>query len=292
MIEKKTLPLRYEGAKIKKIKNSASPRLSGSKGFLLFFIFAIALSACASSSSQIVIPTVSLDSPSQSLTSATISGGATAKGTVVPVKKVELSFPLAGLVKNVGVVEGNLVAQGQTLVVLDTAILEARVREAEATVVTQETQVTYLKRTGTTPERLDAARADVARAQATVDSLKAQLAQATLLAPFQGTIASVNISPAEFASAGQIVVVMGDLTRFQIETTDLSEKVAPNVRVGQRVNVFIEALNKDVGGKVIDVARISKTIGGDVVFTVTIELNEQPQGLRWGMSANATIETK
>jgi len=31
-------------------------------------------------------------------------------------------------------------------------------------------------------------------------------------------------------------------------------------------------------------------VGGDVVYKVTIELDEQLKGLRWGMTAEVTIE--
>ncbi len=256
---------------------------------ILISIFALALTACGSSASPTVIPTVSLDSGSQTLSSAS---KATASGIVVPVTKVELAFPLSGAVKTVEVAAGDSVTANQPLVTLDSSVLEARVKEAEANVVTVKTQLAYLIRTGTSQERLDAAQANIDRAQSAVDIAKAQLAQATLTAPFDGTIASVEISPAEFASPGQIVIVMGDLTHFQIETTDLSEKDVPVVKVGQTATVFIEALNQEFSGKVVDIARFSETVGGDVVFKVTIELDEQPEGLRWGMSADVTIETE
>jgi HlyD family secretion protein len=203
-----------------------------------------------------------------------------------------LAFPLSGVVKTVEIEAGDSVKAGDTLATLDTTILEAKVKDAEAAVVTEQTQVAYLVRTGSDNERLEAAKADVERAQATVEIAKVQLAQATLVAPIDGTIATVDISPAEFASPGQIVIVMGDLSHFRIETTDLSEKDVPGIKVGQAVSVFIEALNQNFNGKVVDIARVSETVGGDVVFKVTIELDDQPEGLRWGMSAEVDIETK
>ncbi len=261
------------------------------KGFwILISIFTLVLAACAQPASSTAIPTVSLDSNSQTFNPS--SSKATASGIVIPVTKVELAFPLSGAVKTVEVEAGDSVTANQPLVTLDTTVLEARVKEAEANVVTVRTQLTYLIRTGTSQERLDAAQANIDRAQSAVDIAKAQLAQATLVAPFDGTIASVEISPAEFANPGQIVIVMGDLTHFQIETTDLSEKDVPAVKIGQTAAVFIEALNQEFNGKVVDIARVSETVGGDVVYTVTIELDEQPAGLRWGMSTEVTIETK
>jgi RND family efflux transporter MFP subunit len=257
--------------------------------FILAALFALVLTACGTQSTPAVIPTVSLDSASQTSSS---SGNATASAIVVPAIKVELAFPLSGAVKTVEVEAGDSVKAGDTLVTLDTVILEAKVKEAESAVVTEQTQVAYLVRTGTDNERLQAAKADVDRAQAAVEIAKAQLTQAALTAPIDGTIATVDISPAEFANPGQIVIVMGDLTHFRIETTDLSEKDVPGIKVGQAVSVFIEALNQNFNGKVIDIARVSETVGGDVVFKVTIELDDQPEGLRWGMSADVDIETK
>jgi RND family efflux transporter MFP subunit len=259
----------------------------------VFWIFtsvlALVLSACGASATPTAIPTVSVDAAAQSSAS---SGKSSSSAIVVPVEKVELSFPLSGAVKTVEVAAGDSVTAGQPLVTLETVILEAKVKEAEARVVTVKTQLAYLVRTGTSQERYDAAQADIDSAQAQVDIIKAQLAQATLTAPFAGTIASVDISPAEFANPGQIVIVMGDLSHFQIETTDMSEKDVPALKIGQPATVFIEALDQDFSGKVVDIARFSETVGGDVVFKVTLKLDDQPDGLRWGMSAEVTIETK
>ena len=257
--------------------------------WILTSILALALAACSSSATPTAVPTVSLDTASQSSSS---SGNASASAIVVPVEKVELAFPLTGTVKTVEVAAGDSVTANQPLVTLETAILEAKVKEAEANVVTVTTQLTYLKRVGTSAERLDAAQANIDRAQAAVDIAKAQLAQATLTAPIDGTIASVDISPAEIVNPGQIVVVMGDLSNFQIETTDLSEKDVPSVQVGQNATIFIDALGAEFSGKVIDIARVSETVGGDVVYKVTLEFDSQPEGLRWGMSAEVNIETE
>ena len=180
-------------------------------------IIALSLAACSQNATAEVIPTISLDSSSAQPSSPLSSGGnASASGVVVPVKKVELAFPMLGAVKTVEVVAGDEVTANQPLVTLDASILESRIKEAEANVVIVQTNVTYLKRAGENQERIDAAVAEVERAQALVDIVKAQLAQATLIAPFDGTIASVEISPAEIANPGQIVIVMGDLTHFQI----------------------------------------------------------------------------
>jgi multidrug resistance efflux pump len=147
----------------------------------------------------------------------------------------------------------------------------------------------YLARTGTDQEHLDSALADVARVQATLDAAKAALAQATLAAPFSGTIASVDIVPSETVVPGQVVIMLGDFSDFRVETTDLSERDVPKVKVGQPAQVRVIALNQSLPGKVTEVSRIASTIGGDVVYKVTIEFDNQPTGLLWGMTADVQI---
>ncbi len=256
--------------------------------YILFILVlsALLLTACSGNATPTAIPTVVLSNKPSSA-----SGGVTASGEVVPVQKASLSFAMTGIVTSVPANEGQTVAAGQTLVSLDTTILEANVKEAQANLAAAQTQVKYLKRIGTDQEHIDSAQADVDRAQASVDSANAILAQATLTAPFAGTVASVEISPAETVVPGQVVIMLGDLSNFQVETTDLSERDVTNVQAGQTANIFVQALNQTLSGKVIDVARVSTTVGGDVVYKATLQLDNQPQGLRWGMTGDVTINT-
>ncbi len=250
-------------------------------------IAALVLSACSGNAVATPIPTVVLSS-----NPSTSSGGVSASGVVVPEPKATLSFPLTGTAQTVDVKAGDKVTKGQTLVTLDPALWEAQVKEAEATLAAAQANERFLVRTGQDQEHIDAANADVDRAQAALDGAKATLAQATLTAPFDGTVASVDISPAETVIPGQEVIMLGDLSNFQVETTDLSERDAPAVQVGQTASVSVAALNDTFPGKVIDVSRVSSTVGGDVVYKVTIRFDSQPKGLLWGMTVDVDIATK
>jgi RND family efflux transporter MFP subunit len=224
-----------------------------------------------------------------SLNPSTSANGVTASGVVVPARKAQLGFPLTGIVRSVSVQVGDTVTEGQQLAELDTSVLEAQTRVADADLQTSQIAYTYLARSGTDQEHLESALAEVARAQALLDAAKATLSQAELLAPFAGTIASVDITAGEAVAPGQAVITLGDLTHFRVETTDLSERDAPKVSAGQAAEVEVTALGETFPGKVTDVSRISSTIGGDVVYKVTIEFDTQPPGLLWGMSTNVRI---
>ncbi len=272
------------------------------KVFLVVFsLMAIMLSACGQANSTEAIPTVMIDAGNSSQPAngqPSSSGSVSASAVVVPVQDANLSFTNIGRVTEVNVQVGDKVSAGDVLVQLDTSILEARVREAEANLAYAQINLEYLVRNvgcrgeGCVPfqEHIDVAENDVAKAQALVDSAKAVLAaQSNLTAPFAGTVISVDISPYETVAPGQVVMVLGDLSKYQIETTDLSERDVNRVQVGQPATVFIESLGEEFTGKVVDVARISTEIGGDVVYKVTIELEKQPAGLLWGMSADVNI---
>jgi RND family efflux transporter MFP subunit len=265
-------------------------RSAFSTTILLIVVTALLISACTSvASTPTAIPTVSLDGGNTTTNGQTSDANAvTASAIIVPVNYVELAFAAVGRVTNVNVKVGDKVSANDVLVQLDTTILEAKVKEAEADVLAADAQIRYLNRLATDPLHYESAQADLVRAQALLDSAKATLAtQSTLTAPFGGTIVSVDIAPAETVVPGQAVITLGDLSKYQVETTDLSERDVTRVQIGQTVSIFIEALNEEFTGKVVDIERISSTLGGDVVFPVTIELDEQPQGLLWGMSADA-----
>lgn len=254
---------------------------------VLTLILTTGLAACAPTAAPTALPTVVLNAnPSAA------SSGVSASGVVVPEPNATLSFPLTGTVKTVEVEAGDQVAKGQTLVTLDTSLWEAKVKEAEAEVTAAEANERFLRRSGSDQEHIDAANADIERAQASLQAAQATLAQATLTAPFDGVIAAVEISPAETVVPGQQVIMLGNLSNFRVETTDLSERDAPLVKVGQKATVSVSALNEQFPGKVVDVSRISSTVGGDVVYKVTIEFDTQPTGLLWGMTTDVDIETK
>jgi RND family efflux transporter MFP subunit len=259
----------------------------------IMLVMALLLSACGATATPTAIPTISLDNnTSTNNTESSDANSISASAVIVPVKEVQLAFSAVGRVTAVNVEVGDKVSANDVLVQLDTTLLEAKVKEAEANVLAADAQIRYLNRLGTDPLHYESAAADLERAQALLDSAKATLlTQSTLAAPFAGTIVSVDIAPAETVVPGQTVIVLGDLSKYQIETTDLSERDVTKVQIGKPANVFIEALAEEFTGEVVDIDRVSSTLGGDVVFKVTIELDEQPQGLLWGMSADVQIET-
>lgn len=229
-------------------------------------------------------------------------GTVVASAVVVPAQTTRLSFLTSALVKEVNVEEGDAVTEGQVLVTLNTPELEYNViaaqeafRSAQAYAELQRYKRVKDRRNGKVywdvapPEVRQRADAQAASAQAAMEAAQAVLAQSTLMAPRDATVASVHVLPGEFIQQNQTVLTLATLETLQLETTDLSERDITQVRVGAPASIFIEALNETVTGKVVRISSIASIVGGDVVFKVTVDFDEQPKGLLWGMTAEVTI---
>ena len=143
---------------------------------------------------------------------------------------------------------------------------------------------------GPDPAQVSLLQARIQNAVAQVAAARAALADLALIAPFNGTLIEVNIHSGEWAMPGQPVMRIADLARLRVETTDLSERDVPAIRNGQSVSIFVEALGKELTGKVSEIAFLADTLGGDVVYRTTIDLDRTPTGLRPGMSVEVTFK--
>jgi len=140
----------------------------------------------------------------------------------------------------------------------------------------------------------DATGTQLAQLQQARDNLKAaqnKLEHTRLLSPFSGTVTTVHIVAGEYVSPGQLIITLSDLANLQVVTTDLSERDVADVKVDQNVQVTVEALNAEIAGHVISISSVADTLGGDVVYKTTIALDELPEGIRAGMSADVKIQT-
>jgi len=126
--------------------------------------------------------------------------------------------------------------------------------------------------------------------QLAVQTAQANLDATRLVAPFSGQVASVATSLGDYVLPGQAILVLSDVNHMHVETTDLSERDVPKVKLGQAVTVTIKALNQDVSGKVSAISPLADTLGGDVVFKVTILLDTLPPNLRSGMSVDVQFD--
>lgn len=261
------------------------------KRFLwMMFIAALVVAGCSPAQTSTPAPaaaTANVSVPAD-------SNKVVASAIVVPMNESNLGFIIFGTAKEISVKEGDVIQAGQTLMTLNSPDLEYGLAQSEAALRAAEADYQYWipPRLNRPPERRELAKSQLVIAQTALEVAHANLTQSTLLAPFDGTVISVNAKPGELVQPGQVAMTIATLNSLQIETTDLSERDIPKVKIGQSAQVYIKALDARFNGTVTAISPISTEVGGDVVYKVTITLNEQPASLLWGMNAEVEISVE
>lgn len=113
-----------------------------------------------------------------------------------------------------------------------------------------------------------------------------------IIAPFDGTVGLVPINEGESVMPGDVVVVVGDLSRLRVEIEDLSEADVGRLSTDQRADLTFEAFpGRKVPGRVARISPMNNAKGGGVNYDVVIEFvgGDLPP-IRWGMTAHAEIQ--
>jgi multidrug resistance efflux pump len=171
----------------------------------------------------------------------------------------------------------------QAILNAEVAVAETGMQEAEWYLAAVRGEPVPEEASGTQLTRLQNAHDELAAAQAAY-------ANSRLTAPFSGTVAALKATVGDYLPPGFIVAIVADLTRLQVETTDLSELDVSAVSAGQECSISIEALGEDVPGHVLRVSPLPTTLGGDVVYAATVELDSIPAGLLPGMTGEVRFE--
>ncbi|GAB4504735.1 MAG: hypothetical protein Fur0043_17290 [Anaerolineales bacterium] len=203
---------------------------------------------------------------------------------------IQLSFDTTGRIQEIYVKVGDVVDAGEILMRLETVGLEADVAYAENALLAAQAELEYQKMYIGRAAQIAIASARVNMAEADLTHARYLLQQATLTAPSYGTVVTLDAEIGEIVTPGDAIITIADLNSLQVRTLDLDEFSIPQIFVGQRTINHIEALDVDVGGKVVTIAPQSTLVGERSTYEVIIELDSHPDGLRWGMSVNVKFE--
>lgn len=190
---------------------------------------------------------------------------------VVTAREGTIASRIAGTVQEVLVLEGALVEAGDTLMTLDTELLEILARQAEARLAEARAGITIaesavarstsalgriegLRDTASfSISRFDDAQSDyfqaqgqlaeaqarVKTAEATLAETRYELARAEIVAPFSGVVLDVATNPGEFIPSGAAVVTLLDTQSIELEAS-VPSKYITVLSPGQSVTGYTE----------------------------------------------------
>jgi membrane fusion protein (multidrug efflux system) len=227
----------------------SKPRRLLSSTILLLVVFALAAWLAAwkgNSLREAEAASLTPSEPSETITVAPVRQDVerpttTAIGTVLALRSVTLRNELAGTVRHVALVPGQIVEAGTVLVALDVeveraelAALEARAALAETTLARLERLILEKATSATTVDQAratrDVARADIARTRAIIE-------RKTIRAPFRARVGLADVHPGQYLDAGtQLTTLQAVMNAVHVDFA-VPQTVASTLQRGTRVRV-------------------------------------------------------
>lgn len=134
--------------------------------------------------------------------------------------------------------------------------------------------------------------AAITRATVAVKQAEYTLTQATLMAPFAGTIARIDMRIGE--PAGQRgMIAIADLSSYHVDVP-VDELDVAQIQQGQQAHMILDALpDNEITGKVINVEPLAtKNDKGTNTYKVTVALDPTDAPVRPGMTATVQVVTQ
>jgi HlyD family secretion protein len=127
--------------------------------------------------------------------------------------------------------------------------------------------------------------------EARLEAAEAGVAAFSVVAPFDGVVADLNAKLGGSINAGEPAVTVADFSEWLVQTTDLTEIDVVNLSEGQPVTVSLDAIpDAQLAGEILSIGQTFAENQGDIVYEVTILLNDTHPNMRWGMTAAVNFE--
>lgn len=169
-------------------------------------------------------------------------------GSLLPDEEVNLSFETSGKIIEINFEEGTHVQKGQLLAKVNDRPLQAQLQRLVAQLKLAEDRVfrqdALLKRDAVSKEAYEQVKTDLATLNADIESVKAQIEQTELRAPFDGIIGLRQVSVGTYASPSTIVAKLTKISPLKVEFS-VPESYAKDVQVGTVLHFTLTgSLNK------------------------------------------------
>ncbi len=127
--------------------------------------------------------------------------------------------------------------------------------------------------------------------EARLEAAKAGVAAFTVTAPFDGVVADLPAKLGNSINAGQPAVTIADFSYWVVNTTDLTEIEVVKLKENDPVTITLDALpGVELKGTISSIGQTYSENQGDVVYEVTVMLNDVDPGMRWGMTAEVKFK--
>jgi multidrug resistance efflux pump len=147
-----------------------------------------------------------------------------------------------------------------------------------------------LARLQPTSDNIAVAQAAAEQAQAALAEAEQQVEDATLTAPFDGTVLSVGLHVGETVGPGTPILTLADLNHLQV-LAGMDQNLLGQIQAGQSVSIVPDAFrDKTVTGKVLRIGWLATSTAGVTSVPVTIDVDSSDVPLRPGLTATVELD--
>ena len=194
-------------------------------------------------------------------------------GTVRPRKEAQVAAKVTGRILTIDAIPGTRVKTGDVIAKIDVGELDASLTRAEAALAQAERDLARflsLRESGAIAlSEYEQAESRERMAAATVQEMKTLVDNATVTAPFDGTITRRYLEPGDFGAPGRPLFAMEDSSLLRLEI-NVAEALSGTMAVGGKLRVEIGGADANLEGVISEVAPSADV--GSRTFLVKLDL--------------------
>lgn len=143
---------------------------------------------------------------------------------------------------------------------------------------------------GSTEEEILVKEAEVERAKASINNIRAQISKTVLISPISGVVTKQEAKRGQIVSASAAVVSIISDSKFEVEA-NLPEAEVSKVRVGDSADLTLDAYGEAVKfeAKVIAIDPAETIVDGVSAYKVTIAFLRNDERVKSGLTANINV---
>lgn len=204
-----------------------------------------------------------------------------APATIRPAQRASIAARLTGTIATLPLGLGQSVAAGDILLTLHAPDVAARARQAQAQLAeaqrTARREQTLVAQGASAPDAQRDAEDRLHYAEAALTEAEAQLAFATVRAPFAGVITEKFVLPGDLATPGLPLLALESTQNLRAEGT-IPESAAAKLQIGSEVPVLVDDSPRPVPGRIEELSAAADAMSRSVLIKVTLPAGSARSG--------------
>lgn len=220
-----------------------------------------------------------------------VNGDYKYSGTAEEESGTNVSFMVGGTLKTLNLRVGDRVRRGQLIAVVDGSTVKSSYDIAHATLKQAEDAYARMKQLhdkGSLPDiKWVEAESQLSQARSAEEIAKKNLKDCSLYSPADGVVSEKFVEVGQNVAPGVPVVKIANTSVLNVRVY-IPESEMPNVKIGQRADIIVPALNdSQFAGQITEKGVIADPISRS--YAVKIRISGSAQGLLPGMVAKVNI---